>query len=85
MGRSVALNLISGMQSRIQYRLFFDNLFTSLSLIEHLKSVDIGVTGAIRVNCTGKTPLMDSTDMKKIASGKYCYVKEKDSGCILVR
>ena len=84
MGGSVVLDLISELPSEVEYRLFFDNLFTSIPLIDHLKQSNIGATGTIWVNRTGKTPLLDPSCMKKKARGTYCHAKEKDSGCILV-
>ena len=65
--------------------MFFDNLFTFIPLIDHLKQSNIGATGTIRVNRTGITPLLDPSCMKKKARGTYYHAKEKDSGCILVR
>ena len=85
MGGSVVLDLISELPSEVEYRLFFENLFTSIPLIDHLKQSDIGATGTIRVNRTGKTSLLDPSCMKKKARDTYCHAKEKDSGCILVR
>ena len=85
MGESVVLDLISELPSEVEYGLFFDNLFTSIPLIDHLKQCNIGATGTIRVNRTGKTLLLDSSCMNKKARGTYCHAKEKDSGCILVR
>ena len=37
MGGSVVLDLISELPSHVEYRMFFDNLFTSIPLIDHLK------------------------------------------------
>ena len=85
MGGSVVPDLISELPSEVEYRLFFDNLFTSIPLIDYLKQSNIGATGTIRVNRTGKTPLLDPSYTKKKARGTYCHGKEKDSGCILVR
>ena len=85
MGGSVVLDLISELPPQVEYRLFFDNLFTSIPLINHLKQANIGATGTIRGNRTGETPLLDLSCMKKKARGEYCHAKEKDSGCILVR
>ena len=80
MGGSVVLDLISELPSEVEYRLFFDNLFTSIPLLDHLKQSNIGATGTIRVNRTGKTPLLHPSCMKKKACGTYCSAKEKDSG-----
>ena len=84
MGGSVVLDLISELPSEVEYRLFFDNLFTPIPLIDHLKQSNIGATGTIRVNRTGKTLLLDPSCMKKKARGTYCHAKDNDSGCILV-
>ena len=85
MGGSVVLNLIAKLPPNIEYRLFFDNFFTSLPLIEHLERINIGATGTIGLNRIGKTPLLDPSSMKKTQRGNYCYVKEKNSNCILVQ
>ena len=85
MGESVVLNMIAKLPPNIEYRLFFDNFFTSLPLIEHLERINIGATGTIRLNRIGKTSLLDPNSMKKTQRGNYYYMKEKNSNCILVQ
>ena len=71
MNGSVVMDLLSELPSEVEYRLFLDNLFTSIPLIDYLKQSNIGATGTIRVNRTGKTPLLDPSCMKKKACGTY--------------
>ena len=55
MDESVVANFIPKLPNHCEYRLFFDNLFTSLPLLEYLSTKNIGGTVTIRSNRVGKT------------------------------
>ena len=65
MGRSVVADLTVELPKDVDYKLFFDNLFTSLPLMEHLSKVGIDGTGTIRHNKTEKAPLIERQGMKR--------------------
>jgi Transposase IS4 len=65
MGGSVIVDLIAELPSDRPYRLYFDNLFTSLKLVDILTERGIGATGTVRVNRIEKCPLVDVKMMSK--------------------
>lgn len=85
MGGSVVLDLISELPSGISYQLYFDNLFTSLKLLEELSMRGIAATGTVRVNRVEKCPLVDPKKMKKAERGHYDHRLDTSSNIVLVR
>lgn len=60
------------------FHLFFDNYFTSLSLLKELKLRNIKGTGTIRENRIPNCPLRDSREMKKLNRGTFDYSRVDD-------
>lgn len=60
------------------FHLFFDNYFTSLSLLKELRIRNIRGTGTIRENRIPRSPLSDSKQMKKSTRGNYDYALVDD-------
>lgn len=85
MAGSVVLDLIAELPSGRPYRLYFDNLFTSLKLIDVLTQRGIGATGTIRVNRVEKCPLADVKAMSKKPRGSYDYKLDVQQDLILIR
>ena len=57
---------------RLPFRFYFDDLFTGMNLLYHLKSLEFGATGTIPQNrIPKKCPIMDSNEMKKKPRGTY--------------
>lgn len=69
MGGSMVIDLISELQQDDSYHLTFDNLFTSLPLVDCLTKKGIGCTGTIRANRTEDCPLMPVNEMGKKKRG----------------
>ena len=59
LGESVVVDLISELPSNKKYYLYFDNLFTSLKLLDWLTVKGFGATGTIRANRTERADLID--------------------------
>ena len=59
MAGSVVLDLIAELPSGRPYRFYFDNLFTSLKLVDKLTERGIGATSTVRVNRVEKCSLTD--------------------------
>ncbi|CAK1554360.1 unnamed protein product [Leptosia nina] len=74
-GGDVVLNLItlSKLPPNSGIKLFFDNYFTSLSLMRHLKELGYYATGTLRANRTENCPVKDVKQFKKEARGHYDY------------
>lgn len=79
LGASVILQYCDVLQknSDFPYFIFFDNFFTSLSLLEKLKERNIRATGTMREDRIGGCPLEDSKTMKKKERGVLDYKSEK--------
>lgn len=85
MGGSVVMDLISELPQTQKYYLYFDNLFTSLPLLDRLTAEGFGATGTMRVNRTRKAPLKDPKVLLKQERGAHYAIKEKTSEVILVQ
>ena len=87
MGGSVVIDLIAELQEEEgrSYHLTFDNLFTSLNLVDVLTEKNIACTGTIRSNHLQDCPVKDVPDMKKTARGTSDYATDIKSGLAVVR
>ena len=68
MGGSVVVDLISEIQEEeegLHFHLTFDNLFTSLSLVDYLTTIGIACTATIRSNRVEDCPLKSIQEMEK--------------------
>lgn len=61
------------------YKLYFDNYFTSLQLLEHLSENKICATGTIRKNRTGRCPFPQKNYWKLQDTGTYKFVAKDDT------
>ena len=48
---SVVLRLVEHLPKHVGHKVYFDNLFTSLNLVQQLKSEGIWSLGTVRSNC----------------------------------
>jgi len=65
LGGSVVVYFINSLPEGPKYKLYFDNFFTSLRLLDHLTDPGFGATGTLRANRTDKCPLITPAAMKK--------------------
>lgn len=75
LGASVVLQYVDVLQSTgfSNFHIFFDNFFTSLSLMKELTFRKIRATGTIRDNRLPKCPFIDVKAFKKKSRGDYQY------------
>lgn len=87
MGGSVVVDLISELQADIgdSFHLTFDNLFTSLPLVDCLTEKKIGCTGTIRSNRIGDCPLRPVKEIEKTPRGTFDYATDTNNGVLVVR
>ena len=87
MGGSVVIDVIAALQEEEgrSYHLTFDNLFTSLKLVDVLTEKNIACRGTIRANRLGDCPVREVTEMKKTARGSYDHATDTTSGLTVVR
>ena len=70
----------------LPYQFYFDNLFTTFDLLNHLSSNGYGGRGTIRENRLGKTfPLPSVKTSKKKERGSIDFIRNKEDNILLVR
>ena len=68
------------------YDIIFDNFFTGMTLLCHLKEkYGFVATGTIRSNRTGSVPLRDTNKVEKEKRESYDSVFDKDTGICITR
>lgn len=85
MGGAVVMDLLSELQKDDAYHLTFDNLFTSLKLVDRLTDMGISCTGTIRANRIEDCPVKNVKDMGKTQRGNYDKRYDAHKGLIVVR
>ena len=85
MGGAVVMDLLSELQRDNGYHLTFDNLFSSLRLVDELTSIGIACTGTIRSNRVEDCPVRSVKEMQKTPRGTYDYAYDTRNGLIVVR
>nr|CAH7713557.1 unnamed protein product [Callosobruchus chinensis] len=87
-GASVVLSYADHLKSKwedLKFHFFFDNFFTSPSLLETLEEKCIYGTGTIRENRIVMSVLQDTQNMKKEKRGKFDYAKVQGRNIIFVK
>ena len=86
-GATVLKNLASlpANKQKLPFKLYFDNLFTSLQLLQHLKCSEYGATGTLRENRGKKCPLTPVNNMKKLPRGSAEYVTDTANQIVVCR
>ena len=69
----MVIDLISKLPQNLQYQVYADNFFSSLSLADHLSQQSIGYTGTIRDNRTQKCPVMPTKELAKKTRGEVDF------------
>lgn len=85
LGGSVVTDLVKKLPNGLPYRLYVDNFFTSPRLLDHLKPMNMSVTGTVRANRMDKCPLKEPDKMKKETRGSYDHRLDSQSGMLAVR
>ena len=87
MGGSVVVDLIAELQADTgdSFHLTFDNLFTSLALVDCLTEKNIACTGTIRANRIGDCPLKSAKEIEKSPRGTFDYACDTQNGMVIVR
>ncbi|XP_064461586.1 piggyBac transposable element-derived protein 2-like [Ornithodoros turicata] len=85
LGGDTVLSLLTGAEipPNPGYKIFFDNYFTSVKLLEHFSEMGYCATGTARENRVDGCPLKPKSEMKKLERGSYDYRTRKN--VLLVR
>ena len=85
MGGAVVMDLLVELNKDNAYHLTFDNLFTSLRLVDELSKLGIACTGTIRSNRVEDCPLKPVKEMSKTERGTYNKAYDANNGLVVVR
>ncbi|KAK2712118.1 hypothetical protein QYM36_010971 [Artemia franciscana] len=85
LGAGMVLNLAGRLQLVEFTKLYFDNFFTSLALLERLSEMGLYRTGTIRSNRLQGARLETDSDMKKRGRGSFCEVVASSGDTCLVK
>ncbi|KAK2720891.1 hypothetical protein QYM36_004694 [Artemia franciscana] len=85
LGAGMVLNLAGRLQLVEFTKLYFDNFFTSLALLERLSEMGLYGTGTIRSNRLQGARLETDSDMKKRGRGSFCEVVASSGDTCLVK
>ena len=73
LGASIVLQLFQILPSGCNFKLIFDNYFTSLSMMRHIKEMEFFCIGPIRNNRIEHCPLATEIELKKKGRGAKDY------------
>lgn len=85
LGSKIVLELLKVVDEPANHILFFDNYFTSHSLLRSLREMGFRATGTIRDNRTKKCPLLLPAECKKKERGYFDYVYDEKNLLLFVR
>lgn len=84
-GADVVLSLTSTLEKNCNYKIYADNLFTSLPLISKLQEDGFFYTGTVRQNRLPNCSLDNEKEMKKRGRGSHDFKVETSTGVAAVR
>lgn len=92
LGTRVVLDMLKSVETSTDHKVYFDNFFTSRSLLVTLSDRGFRATGTVRENRTGRCPVSDQKTLKAggrgrherwfDAAGEVCLVKWSDNRCV---
>ena len=83
--RKVVLELCNSMLSGCNYKLFYDNWFTTLDLCLDLKEKGILTTATIRSNRLSGCILKNEAEMRKDGRGSSTFQTDQNTGMVVLR
>lgn len=78
-------HLTDSLPENENFKIYFDNWFASLQLVDYLKQKGMWCVGTIRSDRMGKCPLLSEVDLKKEGRGSYDWRVEVNSNMAVVR
>ena len=81
----IVKSLCKSLSSRLNFKIFVDNFFTSLELVDELKKSAMYFLGTARFLILKNCPLMAEKNLKKQGRGAIDYRVETNSNLIVVK
>ncbi|CAH2000555.1 unnamed protein product [Acanthoscelides obtectus] len=85
MSGNVVVQLTEYLPKHKKFKICTDNFFTSLQLVQHLKSVGILCIGTVRSNRLKGLKLLDDKELKRDERGAYDFATEVSSNIVAVK
>ncbi|KAL3197789.1 hypothetical protein MRX96_044719 [Rhipicephalus microplus] len=85
LGGSIVMRLAKDLPLYQNFKRYFDNYFTSVGLLQELKSIGIWAVGTIRANRLQDCVLKTDKELRREGRGSYDQKLTKDGDVILVR
>ena len=82
LGSHVVKNMLGPVPNKSQHIVFFDNFFTSHTLLTDLAAENVRACGTIRDNRTGRCPLMSKKDCQKKPRGTFDFRSDGSVVCV---
>lgn len=80
LGSRVVLSLLEALPKPSDHNVFFDNFFTSHSLLVSLQKLGFRATGTIRENRLSGCPLPTKKKLERKKRGKFCFCFDPENG-----
>ena len=84
-GSYVVLKLHETLPKNQHFQVYFDNWFSSTSLLLALKQNGYLASATTRVDRTKKSPLFTSKDLRKQGRGSHCYCTDTNTGISMTK
>ena len=82
LGSHVVKKMLGPVPNKSQHIVFFDNFFTSHTLLNDLAAENVRACGTIRDNRTGRCPLMSKKDCQKKPRGMFDFRSDGSVVCV---
>ncbi|KAK2719302.1 hypothetical protein QYM36_004949, partial [Artemia franciscana] len=84
LGEDVVMRLLRSLEPRAGHKIFFDNWFSSVDHVVHLKEIGYDCVGTIRQNRLSGCELMQEKELKRFGRGHVDWRVEKSTNVCLV-
>lgn len=84
LGASVVLNKLSVTENASDHHFYFDNFFTSFTLLKMLKDKEVCATGTCRYNRMNNCPIKNDNEIKKQERGIYDHRYDKQNNIFAI-
>ncbi|KAH9365727.1 hypothetical protein HPB48_009612 [Haemaphysalis longicornis] len=81
----VVIDLVQYLQPHVNHKLYFDNWFTSLRLLDELMARGFHSVGMVKVDRTKKCPLATEATLKSQGRGSVDFLTDKKSGIEVIK
>lgn len=81
----IVIRLVENLPRNKNFKVFFDNWFTSYDLLVHLKEIGLLATGTVRINRMRGCKLKSDETLKNEGRGSYDFCTDKNRNIVAVK